>query len=68
MLVCVCLYEPQTLLGLCAKTDILNTASKRPLDLCITDAARDMVRAHTTNVGEDAGSARQATPKDKSTE
>lgn len=43
----------QDLLGLCARTDLVNVAKKRPLDLCITDAARDLIRAHASNTGPD---------------
>ncbi len=33
----------QALLGLSASTDLANEQGKRPLDLCLTDTARDVI-------------------------
>lgn len=38
----------QTLLGLAARTDAVNVKGQTPLDLCITDAAREMLGANAT--------------------
>jgi hypothetical protein len=47
LLSCPWLVLLQTLLGLSARTDSVNDHGQAPLDMCITDAARDIIAEHS---------------------